>query len=260
MSLGRANAPVPAAALSPRRRWQILVALVTIVVVVGFVLPVVPAGRGAGDRATAPLAPSGELPALAPHRVPSAPSAAPVHVATAARSASAFHGPHPAAWGPSGTPPGAEALQRALASSPSPAADSGTQWNNRFCAGLWPWSTSDQSGQSYYASGCYGHDEPGLQFYSNLPGSGGNITWNFTLPTDRSATENQSNLYSAIWFGMTLVDPLAWMHQCFLELQFYPDDLFTNPDPIHPNWTVNGQWIGAAVAWQIETATVNETP
>lgn len=173
-------------------------------------------------------------------------------------------GPHPAAWGSAGLPPGAEALQGILphpASSGGSAANGTAPWQNRFCSGLWPWASNDSASQALYWDGCYGHDEPGVQSYSPLPGSGGNVSWNVTLPIDRNGTANQSDLYVAIWFGLTLNDPLAWMHQCFLELQFYPDQTFTNgPGLPNPAWTVNGAWIGAAVAWQIEAATGYEDP
>ena len=153
------------------------------------------------------------------------------------------------------------APRRPAAAGAGPAIVTASNWNNRFCAGVWPgFPTLSGNPQGTYASGCYGHDEPGVQFYSTLPGSGGNVSWNVTLPTDRTPTENQSNLYSAIWFGMTLADPAAWMDQCFLELQFYPDQTFYNPGPMFPNITVNGAWIGAAVAWQIEASNGFENP
>jgi Divergent InlB B-repeat domain len=135
-------------------------------------------------------------------------------------------------------------------------------WDNRFCAGLWPGfsEVADHYPQGAYAPGCYGHDEPGIQFYSNLPGSGGNVSWNITLPIDRSATLNQSNLYSAMWFGMAMNDPFGWLNMCFLELQFYPDQTWYNPGPLYPTATVNGAWVGAAVAWQIEASTGAENP
>ncbi|MDE1835140.1 MAG: Ig-like domain-containing protein, partial [Euryarchaeota archaeon] len=120
----------------------------------------------------------------------------------------------------------------------------------QWCYGLWP-----SSGQSSYQNGCYGHDEPGIEPYSDLPGSEGNVTWNVTLPTDVSQTLNQSNLYAAIWFGMTLNDPFAWMGQCFLELQFYPDSSWNNPA-----LSINGSWAGAAVAWQIDNSNGTEDP
>ncbi|HYK94173.1 MAG TPA: hypothetical protein VEY07_09070 [Thermoplasmata archaeon] len=178
-------------------------------------------------------------------------------------------GPHPSAWGLHGLPPGSEALATSARHSGSwgggggsAGSSSASNWENRFCAGVWPSVSplSDENPQGYYASGCYGHDEPGIDFYSNLPGSGGNVTWKVTLPVDRSPTLNQSNLYSAIWFGMTLSDPYSWMDQCFLELQFYPDQTFYNPGPMFPNWTVNGAWIGAAVAWQIQASSGFENP
>ncbi len=242
--------------------WASLLAVSTVVVMVLGMLPAALAVVGAGAPGAPPAPAAASVAALAPATGSTvAPTAAPP-----------FHGvvfnapgPRPSSWGPAGLPPGAEALQTR-----APAAGGGwggagngtaSNWNNRFCAGVWPgFPTLSGNPQGTYASGCYGHDEPGVQFYSTLPGSGGNVSWNVTLPTDRTPTENQSNLYSAIWFGMTLADPAAWMDQCFLELQFYPDQTFYNPGPMFPNITVNGAWIGAAVAWQIEASNGFENP
>jgi hypothetical protein len=160
-------------------------------------------------------------------------------------------GPHPAAWGPSGEPPGALAAYESITGldggHPRPSATS--------CDGIWPYD-----GQGGYTNwSCYGHDEPGIEFYSPEPGSGGNVTWNVTLPIDRSATQNQSSLYVAIWFGMTLSAPGAWMNQCFLELQFYPDETYYNGGGTsNPQVTVNGMWIAYAVAWQIDLSNDGE--
>ena len=236
---------------------------IPIVLAIAFVLLgpwfLVDHGLSQGPR-TLPPAPgaSGVVPAPSPAIGAVASSAAtPSGSVTLGRFASA--GPSPPAWGPLGLPPGAEALSTALGHSPAGARAS-PEWQNRFCAGLWPYTSDLLDPQSVYASGCYGHDEPGIQFYSPLPGSGGNVSWDVTLPVDRSPTQNQSDLYDAIWFGMTLTDPLGWMHQCFLELQFYPDQLWVNPGPSYPNWTVNGKWIGAAVAWQLEASNWTEDP
>ncbi|HEV8050631.1 MAG TPA: hypothetical protein VGP88_08570, partial [Thermoplasmata archaeon] len=158
-------------------------------------------------------------------------------------------GPHPQSWG-GATPPGA--LHPEVPRSASGWWGGNQSFLNRRCAGVWP---SSPSGQSEYAGGCYGHDEPGIDPYSNLSGSGGNVTWQVQLPVDRSQTQNQSDLYVAIWFGMTLTDPYAWMDQCFLELQFYPDSSFS-----FGSGTVQGQWAAAAVAWQIEASTGFENP
>ncbi|MCI4352295.1 MAG: hypothetical protein L3K14_02765 [Thermoplasmata archaeon] len=97
-------------------------------------------------------------------------------------------------------------------------------------------------------------------WYSTLPGSGGNVTWSVTLPTDRAATQNQTDLYVAIWFGMALYDPHGLWHQCFLELQFYPDQTWYNPGPMFPSLTVNGAWIAQAVAWEINATSGVEDP
>ncbi|MCI4365988.1 MAG: hypothetical protein L3K10_08060 [Thermoplasmata archaeon] len=217
-----------------------------------------PSGGSAG-----PLAPITASPSASkishPAALPVAPSPAKSIVAPHFGGMGQFKipGPHPPSWGQTGLPPGGEA---ALPQHTAPSASSSSQsWLNRFCAGLWPGGPTDWA-QYYYEGNCYGHDEPGINFYSNQPGSGGNVSWNVTLPVDRSPTHNQSSLYSAIWFGMTLSDPLGWLGQCFLELQFYPDQTWYNPGPLYPNATVNGAWIAAAVAWQIESATGFEDP
>ncbi len=171
--------------------------------------------------------------------------------------APAASGGSPNSWGGSTLPPGA-----ILPGQPSTlppgwgGGGSGSNTSIKFCNGIWP-----SGGQSIYAyASCYGHDEPGVDFYSSLPGSGGNVTWNLTLPVDRSPTRNQSDLYSAIWLGMTLTDPSAWMDACFLELQFYPDSSWYAPGPKNPSDTVYGQWVGEAVAWQIQASTGAENP
>lgn len=123
------------------------------------------------------------------------------------------------------------------------------------CLGVW-----SSLGQADYVGDCSGHDQPGLQFYSNLPGSGGNVTWTVSLPVDASPTQNQSDLYAAVWFGVALTSPTAWMGQCFLELQLYPDFSFYVNTTLHPAATWNGVWSGAAWAWQIDRATGLESP
>ncbi len=160
---------------------------------------------------------------------------------------------YPPAWGANHLPPGAPIP-------PVPAGVSAAQfyqtWSDNgsyplvdgTCVGKWP-----ANGQSGYSNSCYGHDEPAINPFSDLPGSGGNVTWNVTLPVDRSPTQNQSDLYIAIWFGMDLYDPYGYSGQCFLELQLYPD---TNAN----GQFQSGIWSGFAVAWQIELATGYEDP
>jgi hypothetical protein len=60
-----------------------------------------------------------------------------------------------------------------------------------------------------------GHDEPSLEFKSNIPGSGNNVTYLMTLPKDPTVQPNASGaggttwnfqLRPTFWFGMTLCD------------------------------------------------------
>ncbi|HZY70244.1 MAG TPA: hypothetical protein VFF67_04615 [Thermoplasmata archaeon] len=166
--------------------------------------------------------------------------------------ASALVLPHyPAAWGPHHIPPGIPVpshSRAALSVGRSSSWGAPYPYVDGTCFGRW-----SAGGQWAYANGCYGHDEPGLEPFSNLPGSGGNVTWNVTLPVDRSPSQNQSDLYTAVWFGMNLADPYGYDGQCFLELQLYPD---TNG-----NFTQQaGVWSAFAVAWQIELANGFEDP
>jgi hypothetical protein len=68
----------------------------------------------------------------------------------------------------------------------------------------------------HYPNGKYvGHDEPSLEFKSNLPGSGNDMTYTMTLPRDPKTQPNASGaggstwnfqLRPTFWFGMTLCD------------------------------------------------------
>jgi hypothetical protein len=60
-----------------------------------------------------------------------------------------------------------------------------------------------------------GHDEPSLEFKSNQPGSGNDMTYTTTLPTDPSTQPNASGaggttwgfqLHPTFWFGLTMCD------------------------------------------------------
>jgi len=95
-----------------------------------------------------------------------------------------------------------------------------------------------------YDNGHYvGHDEPSVQFVSNVGGSGNNTQWQITLPKERAlpATKTFENQI-AFWFSMALCDPRSYpQNPCtpdsdsntgsglvtdagsaFLEMQFYP--------------------------------------
>ncbi|HZT96441.1 MAG TPA: hypothetical protein VFB34_06345 [Chloroflexota bacterium] len=93
-----------------------------------------------------------------------------------------------------------------------------------------------------------GHDEPGIAFLSNKPGSGNHVEFTFTLPRDPSPSPASGRSYTfengpAFWFGMILCDSQSYpeqMHSCrpdsnanvtpqvrhpgaaYMEMQFYP--------------------------------------
>lgn len=102
---------------------------------------------------------------------------------------------------------------------------------------------------------CSAADEATLSFYSTVVGSGGNVSWVISLPVERNATLNQSNLYSAAWLGLALSDPHGWLGECFVEVQLYPDQSFYNPGSAGAARTVPGSWVGAVVGWQFDAAT-----
>lgn len=230
-----------------------------VVVVLGMVLggvAVVPPGISAQVTQIAPASPGASQPLLPIHAGPAgaaAPPSIPSTLVPHLESAAPAMAHYPSAWGSSHLPPGA----------PVPATPAGmtaaqfdSEWSGNSsyhyvdgaCYGKWP-----ADGQAGYDENCYGHDEPGLEPFSNLPGSGGNVTWNVSLPVDRTPTQNQSDLYTAIWFGMNLYDPYGYDGQCFLELQMYPD---TNGAGL----VQTGVWSAFAVAWQIQLSTGQENP
>lgn len=244
----------------PRRAISFVLAAVAILFLSSFsALPQVgPAWAAAPVSAHSPTSPAkpSHPPPASGGATPFSPAAFP-H-ARPVDPSKLFHvpGPRPQSWRGATVPPGAplpSGLGPSFGHFPVGSAQPGitSPLLNAECYGVWP----SVGGQSIYLPTCYGHDEPGLDPYSTLPGSGGNVSWNVTLPVDRSPTQNQSDLYSAIWFGMTLTDPLGWMDQCFLELQFYPDSSFSVIGA-----TANGLWSAAAVAWQIDATYGVEDP
>src|SRR5947209_10950535 len=98
-----------------------------------------------------------------------------------------------------------------------------------------------------------GHDEPSTLFYSNTPGSGNQMRYRLTLPTDPTPTTPTERgksfnfeLHPAFWFGMAMCDTQSYpelLSTCtpdsdknivdpavsprhpgtaFMEMQFYP--------------------------------------
>jgi len=79
------------------------------------------------------------------------------------------------------------------------------QSHNSLCADVWKNPSDDY----------VGHDEPSVLFKSNKPGSGNDVTYTVTLPSDPPSQPNASGaggttwnfeLRSTFWFGMTMCD------------------------------------------------------
>ena len=70
-------------------------------------------------------------------------------------------------------------------------------------------------GQNHYV----GHDEPSTLFYSNTPGSGNQMQYRGTLPTEPAVSNipGKNNYdfqyYAAIWFGMAMCDTQSYPEQ-----------------------------------------------
>jgi hypothetical protein len=97
-------------------------------------------------------------------------------------------------------------------------------------------------------------EDPVIEFYSDQNGSGGNFSWDVTLPVDRNGTANQSDLYEAAEFAMTVTAPSAWLGECLLQLQLYPDASW------YGSGRDNGNWIGMLIGWQVQATTGAEDP
>ena len=76
-------------------------------------------------------------------------------------------------------------------------------------------------GGHFYDNGIYiGHDEPDMTFLSSRAGSGNNVTWSETLPTDPSASPTITDpghdvshwfeLSPAPWYSMMMCDPYSY--------------------------------------------------
>jgi hypothetical protein len=132
----------------------------------------------------------------------------------------------------------------------------------------------------FYDNGEYiGHDEPDMTFLSGKTGSGNDVTWNETLPTDPSAAPTVSHpgsdvshwfeLSIAPWFSMAMCDSNSYpQHPCtpnsdanapsskssggggaFMEMQFYPPGFAPFSDGISCD---NSHWCSALTIDSLE--------
>jgi len=148
------------------------------------------------------------------------------------------------------------------------------------------WNPNTWGGR-FYDNGRYiGHDEPDMTFLSNAAGSGDNVTWTETLPTDPSAAPTVSTpgsdvshwfeLSVAPWFSMAMCDSNSYPQKhcnpqrdnnastcvgvqvkgckpgggaAFMEMQFYPPGMPPFVDSTSCNDT---QWCAALTIDSLE--------
>ena len=242
-----------------RSRVRVAVVLAVIVVLLGTSLAAAltltsgapPSAATSSVSPTASASPLGFGAAPSPTYSAPTPAGAPPGLATPPSSEIAaklvpldLPGPRPASWGSTATPPGEPfAISRGAAVGEPLSA--GGPSGSEPCYAV-------ETSQPLLATlplSCVAHDEPTLSFYSVAPGSGGNVSWSLTLPVDTSSTANQSDLYAAAWAGFVASDPAAWLGQCYVEVQLYPDFSWNTPTT-----TVPGVWSAAVVGWQIDPA------
>src|SRR4029077_12007020 len=101
--------------------------------------------------------------------------------------------------------------------------------------------------QSYdpeYKGKYVGHDEPGINFYSDVSGSGNNSGWKIVLPRDPATYPTDANpsgtggptvwnfqLHTAFWMGMALCDTESYpeyIHNCNPNSD---ENIFDDPNP-----------------------------
>ena len=113
-----------------------------------------------------------------------------------------------------------------------------------------PWFCPDVPYQ--YLGEYIGHDEPGLMFYSNTPGSGNSAFYTLTIPTEPPTRPKQDGtggtwnfqLHAAFWFGMVLCDPQSSPEFTSACTPDSDTNIFDDPDPNSPAFV--GHQPGAA--------------
>jgi hypothetical protein len=143
-------------------------------------------------------------------------------------------------------------LSSPAAVSAAPRARAAAVGRSKSCADVHLLCTEVQDSEEVFGEDVYvGHDEPSLLFYSSQPGSGNQMRYDLTLPSDPVGPFDPNNSYNAelrpaFWFGMALCDTQSYpltVAKCapdsdrnivdpavsskhpgtaFMELQFYP--------------------------------------
>lgn len=104
-------------------------------------------------------------------------------------------------------------------------------WISTYCADLW----THKDSWGYYS----GHDEPSLLFYSDQPGSGNNMIYNLTIPTEPPTPPDQAGnagtgnfqLQPVFWIGMAMCDTESAPNYTNACAPDSDSNIFNGPDP-----------------------------
>jgi len=96
---------------------------------------------------------------------------------------------------------------------------------------------------SEYKAKYVGHDEPAINFYSNVPGSGNSAVYLLTLPLDPPTPPVQDGggtfnfqLHPAFWFGMNICDTESYPEFSKKCKPDTDDNIFDSPNPNSPRF------------------------
>jgi hypothetical protein len=89
-----------------------------------------------------------------------------------------------------------------------------------------------------------GHDEPSALFYSHVPGSGNDTTFNLTLPKQPPAFPAQNGsgtawdfqLHPAFWFGMAMCDNTSYPNYTSTCTPDSDSNIYNDPSPASPHF------------------------
>jgi hypothetical protein len=129
-----------------------------------------------------------------------------------------------------------------------------------------------------------GHDEPGIGFFSNVPGSGNNVQWKLILPKDPATFPTDANVngtggptvwnfqqHTAFWFGMAICDTESYPEYSHTCVPDSDDNIYDEPNPNskrfighHPGTAVMEMqfyppgWVGSGVGDFAASYTANQ--
>jgi hypothetical protein len=125
-----------------------------------------------------------------------------------------------------------------------------TPGQDYLCTDLQDWLSKDTvqggtpNGTVPWTGPYLGHDEPSALFYSHVPGSGNDVTFNLTLPRQPTALPQQDGsgsswdfqLHPAFWFGMAMCDNTSYPNYTSTCNPDSDSNIYNDPSPASPHF------------------------